>query len=101
MTPSNESGTTDTVSEMRRDDGTVYGRRCTCGGFWKVYQRPHHEPACRKAAAPPASGTSTEPDVCVNCGGKGEVWTGDGWLCVPCAECDICGSICCEDPDHA
>ena len=48
----------------------------------------------------PLPDTPAEPDVCVNCGGKGEVWTGDGWLCVPCAECDICGSICCEEPDH-
>lgn len=35
------------VEPMRREtDGTVFGYRCSCGGFWKVYQAPHHARGC-------------------------------------------------------
>ncbi len=26
--------------------GEIYGYECVCGGFWKIYQNPHHTATC-------------------------------------------------------
>jgi hypothetical protein len=29
---------------VREGENRAYGYRCTCGGHWKIYQKPHHVP---------------------------------------------------------
>jgi hypothetical protein len=30
------------ISRWDRDDVSIVGYRCSCGGWWKVYQNPYH-----------------------------------------------------------
>lgn len=31
------------VTRVVRDDKTTLGHKCTCGGWWKIYQKPYHQ----------------------------------------------------------
>ncbi len=36
-------------------DGTIFGWKCECGAFWKIYQSPGHDPRCSHAGTGPAA----------------------------------------------
>lgn len=33
-------------SLKRKEDGTTYGYKCTCGAYWKIYQQSDHTVKC-------------------------------------------------------